>query len=131
MKQELRNKDTGNWFIRYWKSFCHALSGIWYALRYEHNMYIILLATIVVISSGIFLKISVMEWLFCILSIGLIFSIELINSAIEALCDLVTLEKRPLIKIAKDTAAGASLVLSLTAVCIGLTIFIPKIMNLF
>ncbi len=127
MKQESRNKDQGNFFIRYVKSFCHALNGLWYALRYEHNMYIILLATIVVISAGFYFQISTVEWLFCIVAIGLVTATELINSAIEAICDRVTLKSDPLIKIAKDTASGASLIFCFMSIIIGLIIFIPKV----
>lgn len=131
MKQELRNKDQGNFFIRYFKSFFHALDGITYAFRYEHNMYIILLAIVVVISAGFYFQISTIEWLFCIVVMGFVTAVELINSAIEAVCDEVTLENRPLIKIAKDTASGASLLLSITATLIGFIIFVPKIIELF
>ncbi len=127
MKQELRNKDQGNFFIRYIKSFFHALNGIGYAFRYEHNMYIILLATIVVLSAGFYFQISTVEWLFCIVAIGLVTATELINSAIEAICDRVTLKSDPLIKIAKDTASGASLIFCFMSVIIGLIIFIPKV----
>lgn len=131
MKRELRNKDQGSFFIRYMKSFFHALNGIGYAIRYEHNMYIILIAIAVVTSAGFYFQISTIEWLFCILSMGLVTAVELINSAIEAVCDQVTLENKPLIKIAKDTASGASLILSITAAFTGCLIFIPKIIEVF
>lgn len=131
MRQELRNKDHGNCFIRYVKSFFHAINGIRYAFRYEHNMYIILFAIVVVTSAGFYFQISTVEWLFCIVAIGLVTAIELINSAIEAVCDRVTLKSDSLIKIAKDTASGASLVLSIASACVGLIIFIPKIASLF
>ena len=131
MKQELRNKDQGNFFIRYIKSFFHALDGIKYAIKYEHNMYIILLAIIVVTFAGFYFQISVIEWLFCIVAMGMVMATELINSAIEAICDLITIKTNPLVKIAKDTASGASLVLSITAALIGCMIFVPKIMELF
>ena len=62
MKQELRNKDVGTPIERYKKSFFHALDGIIYALKYEHNMIIILLATLVVISLGFMLKINEIEY---------------------------------------------------------------------
>lgn len=131
MKQELRNKDQGNFLARYIKSFFHALNGIRYAFRYEHNMYIIFFAMIVVTFAGFYFQISIVEWLFCIGAMGLVTATELMNSAIEAVCDRVTLESDSLIKIAKDTAAGASLILSITAAFIGCFIFIPKIMELF
>src|SRR5574344_22129 len=128
MKQELRNKDTGTPVQRYKKSFLHAVDGIIYAMKYEHNMIIILLATLVTVSLGLLLKISTTEWLFCILVIGLVAGAEMINTAIEALVDLETLKTHPLAKIAKDTASSATLVFSMTALIGGLIIFIPKIM---
>ena len=128
MKQELRNKDVGTPIERYKKSFFHALDGIIYALKYEHNMIIILLATLVVISLGFMLKINEIEWLICILIISMITATELINTAIEAAIDLETLKKHPLAKIAKDCASGATLILVITSVIIGIVIFVPKIL---
>lgn len=128
MKQELRNKDVGKPIERYKKSFFHALDGIIYALKYEHNMIIILLATLVVISLGFMLKINEIEWLICILIISMITATELINTAIEAAIDLETLKKHPLAKIAKDCASGATLILVIASIIIGIVIFIPKIL---
>lgn len=130
MKQVLRNKDKGNFIERYFKSFCHALSGIWYALKYEHNMIIMLIATIVVVTSGLYFKISIYEWLFCIMAIGCVIATELINTAIEAVVDLETTKVHPLAKIAKDTAGAASLVYCIVALVGGLIIFIPKIIEI-
>lgn len=130
MKQVLRNKDKGNFIERYFKSFCHALSGIWYALKCEHNMIIMLIATIVVVTSGLYFKISIYEWLFCIMAIGCVIATELINTAIEAVVDLETTKVHPLAKIAKDTAGAASLVYCIVALVGGLIIFIPKIIEI-
>ncbi len=130
MKPELRNKDTGNFIIRYFKSFCHAINGIFYAIRYEHNMYIIMLAAVVVAIGGFYFSLTIVEWLFCILAIGIVIAVELINSAIEALGDLVTMKENPFVKIAKDMAAGASLIACLTAGFIGVLIFLPKILEI-
>ena len=127
MKQELRNKDIGTTYQRYKKSFFHAIDGIIYAFKYEHNMIIILIATIVTILIGIMLKISIIEWLICILIIGMITATELINSSIEAVVDLETTKIHPLAKIAKDTASSATLILVIVSIIIGCIIFIPKI----
>lgn len=128
MKQELRNKDSGTPIERYKKSFFHAIDGIIYALKYEHNMIIIVLATFVVISFGLMLKIDKIEWIICLLIIGMITAVELINTAIEAAVDLETLKTHPLAKIAKDCASGATLILVIISVIVGIVIFIPKIM---
>lgn len=130
MNQTLRNKDTGNIFSKYFKSFCHALSGFWYAIRYEKNIIIIFLATIVVTIAGLYFEISKTEWLFCILSIGMVTGAEMVNTAIEALVDLVTTDFNPLAKIAKDTASTATLVFSITSFIGAILIFLPKILEL-
>ena len=127
MKSALRNKDTGNFLVRYVKSFMHALNGIVYALIYEHNMIIILLAAIVTVAAGFYFEISSYEWLFCILIIGAVAASEMINTAIEATIDLTTTKIEPLAKIAKDTASSATLILSITAFIGALIIFLPKI----
>lgn len=123
----IRNKDSGNILVRYIKSFFHAIDGFIYASVHEHNMIIMLLATLVVIIAGFYFSISVYEWLFCIGIIGAVMASELINTAIEAVVDLVSPTKNPLAKIAKDTASSASLILSITAFVGALIIFIPKI----
>lgn len=131
MKRVLRNKDTGSRLERYLKSLCHALDGIVYAIKYEQNMIIIILATIVTVSAGIYFKISTLEWLFCILIIGLVMGCEMINTAIEAVVDLETMKTHPLAKIAKDTASSATLIFSITAFVGAMIIFIPKLIVLF
>lgn len=131
MQKISRNKDTGNFLVRYLKSFCHAISGIFYAIKVEHNMIIILLAIIVTTSAGIYFSIDKYEWLFCIMAFGTVAASELINTAIEASIDLVTTDIRPLAKIAKDTASSATLILSITAFIGAVIIFVPYIQNLF
>lgn len=109
------------------KSFGYAIEGIFTGIREERNMKIHITIMILVIIMGIILKISKLEWIICIILFGLVISLELINTAIENTIDLITLEKNPKAKIAKDTAAGAVLVSAISAAIIGLIIFIPKI----
>lgn len=123
----IRNKGTGNFIVRYVKSFIHAVEGIIYTIKNEHNMIIMILATITVVTAGLYYSISIPEWLFCIGIIGAVIGSEMINTAIEATIDLVTTDINPLAKIAKDTASSASLVLSIAALIGALIIFIPKI----
>jgi undecaprenol kinase len=122
-----RNKDTGNFLTRYVKSFFHAIYGIIYAILNEHNMIIILLAVLVTTAAGFYFQIRTYEWLFCILSFGLVSASEMINTAIEATIDLVTSEIHPLAKIAKDTASSATLILCITALIGAILIFVPYI----
>ena len=127
----MRNKDTGNAFVRYRKSFFHAVDGIKYNILFEKNTIIMIIGAILTIIFGFLLRISIYEWLFCVAIIGAIIATELLNSAIEALVDLVTKEKHPLAKISKDTASGAVLILCIAAFIGACIIFIPKIIQLF
>ena len=67
------------------------------------------------------------EWYILIILFGLVITSELINTAIETLTNLVSPEYHPLAKLAKDTAAGAVLVMSIAAAVIGIIIFAPKL----
>jgi diacylglycerol kinase len=123
-----RNKDAGTVLERYWKSFKHALSGIVYCFKYEHNMIIIAICTVIVVIMGLDLNISHSDWLFIIFICGAIAACEMINSAVEAIVDLITTDYHELARIAKDTASAATLFLCIVALIGGLVIFLPKIM---
>lgn len=123
----IRNKDTGTSMTRYKKSFCHAIDGIKYAVKNEHNFIIIILAIIVTTLLGFILKINSGEWLFVITSFALVFGSEMLNSAIEAAIDLETNKIHPLAKISKDCGSSATLIFSIMAFIGALIIFIPKI----
>lgn len=130
-KPPKRNKDDGNAVERYGKSFHHAVDGFIYCFRYEHNMIIIVIATILVVACGIFFQITLPEWLFVMSMCGGIAACEALNSSIEAVVDLCTTEKHPLAKISKDTASTASLLLCITALIGGIMIFLPKVIEMF
>ena len=108
-------------------SFKYAIEGIFTALKEEKNMKIHFIIMILVIILGIILKISRIEWIICIILFGFVISLELVNTAIENTVDLITQEKHPKAKIAKDVSAGAVLIAAITAVVVGLIIFAPKI----
>lgn len=79
---------------------------------------------------GHYLSIGQMtEWCICLTLFGLVMALELVNTSIEAVVDLVTEERKPLAKIAKDTAAGAVLIAAIMAAIIGCVIFVPKVMQ--
>ena len=82
--------------------------------------------TLLVIIAGFILGLSITEWCICLGLFGLVMALELVNTAVEAVVDLVTAERHPLAKIAKDTAAGAVLIAAIMAAVIGLLIFVPK-----
>ena len=113
--------------IKRLKSFKYAFNGLKTLLLEEHNSRIHLLAAVVAIVAGFYFDISNAEWLFVLVAIGGVFAIELINSAIENLADMVTKEQHPVIKKVKDLAAGGVLIVSIMAFVIGLIIFVPKL----
>ncbi|WHX99354.1 diacylglycerol kinase family protein [Neobacillus sp. DY30] len=119
------NMDSRDKHVHLWKSFSYALTGIKTALWSERNMRIHLCVSMLVIGCSIFFSISKLEWLFVIVAIGGIFSLELVNTAIERVVDLVTEDYHPLAKQAKDLAAGAVFIYAVTAVVIGSIIFFP------
>lgn len=87
-------------------------------------------AIICVCIAGIYLSISSLEWLILIFTFNLVLVSEMINTAMEAIVDLITLEKNQNAKIAKDVSAGMVLVSAIFAVIIGVYIFLPKILLL-
>lgn len=112
-----------------YKSFGYAFEGIFTGIRGERNMKIHCFAAVCVIVAGVLFHISVTEWCICLVLFGLILSLELVNTAIEAVVDLVTEDKKPLAKLAKDTAAGAVLIAAVMAAVAGLLIFVPKLVS--
>jgi len=112
-------------------SFKHAFNGIKSAFTTEYHMMIHSYFAVAVIISGVLFQINYVEWLICLLLIGLVFALELINTAIESVVNMITTEYNFYAKAAKDTAAGAVLVMSIASAVIGLIIFIPKIIELF
>lgn len=113
------------------KSFTYAFNGLKVLFREEHNSRIHLFATVCVVVAGVLLKISLLEWVAVAFAVGLVFSGEIFNSAVEDLSDVVCPERDERIKKVKDLAAAAVLVNAITAAVIGLLVFFPKIIQLF
>lgn len=112
-------------------SFIYAIRGIHQAVKYEANMRIHLLAAVLAVLFGTLLHILPYEWLMLLMTITLVIFAELMNTALEANVDLVTKQRRPEARIAKDVAAGAVLVTSINALIIGIIIFGPRFWGYF
>ena len=115
--------------IKFFKAFVHACNGIISGFK-ERNMKFHGIASILVIVASWWFNISRFEWFAVLVLIGLVWSAELFNTAAEELCNLVRDELSLDYKAtqrARDTAAGAVLVLAIVAALIGLAIFVPKI----
>lgn len=103
--------------------------GINYCLQ-QLNFRLHLIATVMVVSAGLYFKINLTEWIAIVFCCMLVLSMEMLNTAIEKFCDLVTTEIHPLIKIIKDISAGAVLVCAIGSIITAFIIFIPKILLL-
>lgn len=104
-----------------------AIRGVVNALKTEKNLRIDFIIAICIIAFSFAVKISFFEWMVCLVSIGLMLSAELFNTAIEYFVDMYTREKNEMAGKIKDISAGAVLILSLNIAIVGIIIFLPKI----
>ena len=86
-------------------------------------------AMVCVVIAGFVFHITPVEWCICLTLFGLVMALEMVNTAVEAVVDLVTEERKPLAKLAKDAAAGAVLIAAIMAAIAGMIIFIPKLLE--
>lgn len=105
------------------KSFYYAMEGILYVVKNERNMQIHTVVAVFTVITGWWFRIAVSDWIILSMVIGGVFSLELINTAIEKTVDLITEDHHPLAKIAKDAAAGAVLIYAVVSVIVGMLIF--------
>jgi len=112
------------------KNIGYAFNGLKILFRDEHNARIHLFAAICVVIAGFALKISGEEWMAITFATGFVFALEILNTSIEKIANFISPEKNEKIKAIKDLAAAGVLIGAITALVIGLTIFIPKILNL-
>lgn len=110
-------------------SFNHAINGVIDTVRTQRNMRIHLCAAILVLLACFCFDISKGEFLILAITITMVISAELINTAIEATIDMTTNYYHPLAKIAKNAAAGGVLVTAINAVVVGYVIFWDKLSN--
>jgi diacylglycerol kinase (ATP) len=107
------------------RSFGYALRGLVFMLKTQHNTWIHLAATAVVVAAGFWLQIAPGDWRWIILAIALVWVTEIVNTAFEHLCDVVQPEFHASVRTAKDVAAGAVLVAAIAAAIIGVLVFLP------
>lgn len=117
-------------FKRFLRSFLFSIDGLKYAYKNEQSLFIHALACVFVVFINLFFKVDITTWLISILAMGVVLALELVNTAIEAVVDLVTLEIHPLAKIAKDCGSAATFVLTFCVVIMGVAIYIPYIVEL-
>lgn len=106
-------------------SLKHATRGIILMFKSQHNAWLHAVATLLVIITCILFELSRQEWCWIVIAITSVWTAEAMNTSFEFLCDLVSPEFQPLVKNAKDVAAGAVLLTAIGACVVGILIFIP------
>lgn len=116
---------------KFWSRLGYAFTGLQVFFKSDDNGRIHLGFTVLVLLAGSWLKISKAEMLAVLLCIGLVISLEMLNAAIEKLCDRVHPQKHDEIRNVKDVAAGAVLWAAIISAIVGLIIFVPKLITKF
>ena len=109
------------------KSFVYAAEGIKHCILKERNFMVHCCLAVVVIIAGFAFKIHATEWMIVCINIGIVLGFEMLNTALERLCNLLHPQHHPFVKIIKDVAAGAVLIVAIIALICGCIIFLPKI----
>ena len=125
MKKEFRDKD--NVFIHFYKSCKYSLSGLFTSIKTERSLHLLLLACAFVIVMCLILEVSVQDIIIISMLAVFLFSMELMNTAIEHTVDMVTKEYHPLAKKAKDCGSAASFVIAVLAIIVVVYIFLSYI----
>jgi diacylglycerol kinase (ATP) len=111
------------------RGFRHAIAGILRMIRCQHNAWIHAAATLVVLAAGFLLRISASDWCWIVLAISIVWTAEALNTAFEFLADAASPEFHPLVRDAKDVAAGAVLLTAIAAAVIGAIVFWPYLLK--
>ncbi|KQB37855.1 diacylglycerol kinase [Flavobacterium aquidurense] len=108
------------------KSMTYAFNGAVKLIRTEHSIMVQFSLGIFMTIAGFYFHISQTEWLCQTLAIGLVLSVEGLNTAVEKIADFIHPNYHERIGFIKDIAAGAVFFAAMTAIAIGLIIYIPK-----
>ena len=108
----------------------NAIAGLIASFKAERNLRIMLLISLIVLAASFFLKLSIIEFTIIVWAIFAVLAVEMINTSLEAICDLVKEEWHRQAKLAKDVAAGMVLLAAVGSFVVGSLIFAPKILEL-
>jgi diacylglycerol kinase (ATP) len=110
------------------KSFKYALKGMWLLITTEHSIMVQMAIGLIVMFFGWWYRISATEWILQILAIGIVLVAESLNTAVEKICDFIHPDHHKRIGFIKDIAAGAVSFAAISAIIIGLIIYLPKML---
>jgi diacylglycerol kinase (ATP) len=108
-------------------SVCNAVHGVALMLRSQHNAWLHAFASFCVLTVGALFRLSDPEWCWIILAIMAVWTAEALNTALEFLADAAKPEFHPLVKCAKDVAAGGVLISAVGSIAIGLLVLGPHL----
>ena len=108
----------------------NSFNGLKSFFMYERSALVYLVAFAFTIGAGIILQMNMMEWVMIFFVLLTMLASELLNTAIEAICDLVSPEYNPFVKIAKDSGSAATGVLTILWVIVILMIYAPKVIEI-
>jgi len=108
-------------------SFRHAFAGLWYAVKTQRNMQIHLALAAAVFVLSLYLDLGWVQWALLVLTSGFVLVAEMFNTMAEAAMDAAMPYRHPLVKVAKDVAAGAVLITAVVAVVVGLLVLGPPL----
>lgn len=111
----------------FWNSLIHAVNGLVFTLKTQRNAKIHAVMGVLVVAMAAWLRLGLVQTSILLLTIGAVLAGETINTTVEAIVDLLSPEFHERAKIAKDVSAGAVLILSITAIAIGLLILGPPL----
>lgn len=113
------------------KSFGHAIDGLKTASKDEPNFQVHIVLAAIALTLGFVLHIDRVEWIILLFTTSFVIILELLNTMMEAIVDLLHPNIHPKAKVAKDVSAGIVLVGACVSVIVGALIFIPKIFELY
>lgn len=113
------------------ESFANAFRGLRFSFRSQRNMSVHTAAAFAAVLLGMLLRISFVEMAIIVLLVASVIVLELLNTAIEEIVNMLTLSRKMRAMVAKDVSAAAVLVAAVSSVLIGGLIFVPKIITLF
>ena len=119
-----------NFFNRLGLKFWNATKGFYILIKEEKSLWFHLFSTLVVVSLGIITDIDPWEWAILLITIGLVIGMEIMNTGLEYLVDLISYEDNLKAKKVKDLAAAATLFAAIISIIVGLIIFIPRLSQL-
>lgn len=113
------------------RSFKYAFTGLHTAIVNEPNFRIHVTIAAFALILGVILRLNTLEWLLLAFTIFYVLTLELLNTVLEAMVDLVSPEITPIAKIAKDVSAACVLLAAFMSLIVGFALFLPKIILFF